>query len=62
MARSRTEAGSGCQGCGNQLRLADQLCAQLWIVAQGEQRTGNVLTRLMVAAHHIDCDRQHAGL
>ncbi len=51
-----------CQGWDNQLRLPDQLCAQLWIVAQGAQRTGNVLTRLMVAAHHIDCDRQHAGL
>ena len=35
--------------------------AQLTVVGQCAQRTGNVLTRLVIAAHDIDGDGQHSG-
>ena len=46
---------------GDHCRLAHQQRLQLWIVRERTQRAGEILVRLMVAAHHVDGDRQHAG-
>src|SRR5881398_1265395 len=42
-------------------RVADQLGPQLGIRTQGAHRARKVFTRLVVAAHYVDRNRQHAA-
>jgi hypothetical protein len=44
----------------DQRRVTNQQHTQARIAVQRVRRAGNVLARLLVAAHHIDGDRQHA--
>ena len=60
-ARPRTAAGSGASAASSSRGSPTSSSAQLTIVGERAQRAGNVLARLVVAAHHVDRDRQHAG-
>ena len=43
----------------DEIGVAHEERAQLRVLAQGAERSGNVFGRRMIAAHHVDGDRQH---
>ncbi len=60
-ARARIASGQDSISASINAASPHQQHAQARIVVQRVERAGNILARLLVAAHHIDGDRQHVG-